>query len=147
MLREAKQCRGDFGRAHERQTLESWKVKLKRIYLSDQKSQVLLDITPQLAGWKYISFKVLRLAEGETIEADSATNEIVIVPLAGRGRVSFAGNSHVLVRDDLFRELADIVYLPPASPIGWKPWEPLSLQLAVHQPREDFQRALFAKTR
>ena len=86
---------------------------MKRIYRSDQNSQVLLDITPQIAGWKYISFKVVRLTEGETIQADSATNEVVIVPLVGRGRISFQGNTHVLVRDNLFHELADIVYLPP----------------------------------
>ena len=86
---------------------------MKRIYRSDQNSQVLLDITPQTAGWKYISFKVVRLTEGETIQADSSTNEVVIVPLVGRGRLSFGGNTHVLVRDNLFLELADIVYLPP----------------------------------
>ena len=86
---------------------------MKRIYRSDQNSQVLLDITPQTAGWKYISFKVVRLTEGETLHADSSTNEVVIVPLAGRGRLSFGGNTHVLVRDNLFLELADIVYLPP----------------------------------
>jgi 5-deoxy-D-glucuronate isomerase len=85
---------------------------LKRIYSSDQTSQVLLDITPEIAGWKYISFRVVRLAEGKTLEADTASNEAVIVPLGGRGRLSFDGNTEALIRNDLFRELADIVYLP-----------------------------------
>jgi 5-deoxy-glucuronate isomerase len=88
---------------------------LKRIYSSDQNSQVLIDITPEIAGWKFISFKVVRLAEGKTIEAETATNEVVIVPLVGSGRLSFNGKTHVLVRNDLFRELADIVYLPPRT--------------------------------
>ena len=88
---------------------------MKRIYSSDQNSQVLIDITPEIAGWKFISFRVVRLAEGKTIKAETATNEVVIVPLVGSGRLSFNGQTHVLVRNDLFRELADIVYLPPRT--------------------------------
>ena len=88
---------------------------MKRIYSSDQTGQVLLDITPEIAGWKYISFRVVRLAEGKTLEADTASNEAVIVPLGGRGRLSFDGNTEALIRNDLFRELADIVYLPPRT--------------------------------
>ena len=88
---------------------------MKRIYSSDQTGQVLLDITPEIAGWKYISFRVVRLAEGKTLEADTASNEVVIVPLGGRGEISFDGNTEVLTRNDLFRELADIVYLPPRT--------------------------------
>jgi 5-deoxy-glucuronate isomerase len=85
---------------------------LKRHYRPDQKSTFLLNITPETAQWKYISFKVARLSPNETIEANTATEEVVILPLVGRGKLLFNGQTHELARRDLFRELADIVYLP-----------------------------------
>jgi 5-deoxy-glucuronate isomerase len=88
---------------------------LKRIYSSDQTGPVLLDITPQIARWKYISFKVVRLARGEEIEGDTSANEVVIVPLVGQGKISFNGATHDLIRQDVFRELADVAYLPPRT--------------------------------
>ena len=88
---------------------------MKRHYRSDQNAQFLLNITPETAQWKYISFKVARLGPSETIEADTAAEEVVIVPLVGRGKLLFNGQTHELARKDLFRELADIAYLPPAA--------------------------------
>ena len=72
-------------------------------------------LTPETAQWKYVSFKVLRLAGGEVIEDETGEQEIVMVLLVGRGRLSFNGTTHELVRDDPFRELADIGYLPPRT--------------------------------
>src|ERR1700746_3171043 len=88
---------------------------LKRHYRPDQKSRFLLNITPETAQWKYISFKVARLSPNETIEANTATEEVVIVPLVGHGKLLFNGQTHELTRKDLFRELADIAYLPPRT--------------------------------
>src|SRR6201997_3400309 len=90
-------------------------LTLKRHYRPDQNSRFLLNITPETAQWKYISFKVARLGPSETIEADTAAEEVVIVPLVGRGKLSFNGETHELARKDLFRELADISYLPPRT--------------------------------
>ena len=98
---------------------------MKRIYQSDSNSQLMINITPETAQWKYVSFKVLRLAGGEVIEDETGEQEIVIVPLVGRGKLSFNGTTHELVRDDPFRELADIGYLPQGQGIGWKPVHPL----------------------
>ena len=61
------------------------RAEVKRIQHPDRDSHVVIDITPEMAHWKYISFKVLRLAKGQTIEADSATQELALVPLVGRG--------------------------------------------------------------
>ena len=88
---------------------------MKRHYRPDYNSRFLLNITPEMAQWKYISFKVARLAPGQMIEADTATEEVAIVPLVGRGKLSFNGETHELTRKDLFRELADIAYLPPRT--------------------------------
>jgi 5-deoxy-glucuronate isomerase len=102
---------------------------LKRIHRSDYNSHILLDVTPENAGWRYISFKVVRLAEGKTLEANTAGNEVVIVPLVGRGRLSFNGKTHDLVRADLFRELADIVYLPPGTRYTLEGLEPFEVAI------------------
>jgi len=88
---------------------------LKRHYRPDQNARFLLNITPETAQWKYISFKVAKLSPNEIIEADTGTEEVVIVPLAGRGKLLFNGETHELTRKDLFRELADIAYLPPRT--------------------------------
>src|SRR5215831_8113284 len=88
---------------------------LKRLYRPDQNARFLLNITPETAQWKYISFKVAKLRPNEIIEADTGTEEVVIVPLAGRGKLLFNGQTHELARKDLFRELADIAYLPPRT--------------------------------
>src|ERR1700751_3649416 len=90
-------------------------LTLKRHYRPDPKSKFLLNITPETAQWKYISFKVVRLSPNESIEADTATEEVVIVPLVGRGKLLFNGQTHELARKDLFRESADIAYLSPRT--------------------------------
>src|SRR5260370_12321301 len=85
---------------------------LKRNYRSDQNARFLLNITPETAQWKYISFKVARLSPHERIEANTATEEVVIVPLVGRGKLLFNDQTPKLTPKDPFRELADIAYLP-----------------------------------
>jgi 5-deoxy-glucuronate isomerase len=104
-------------------------LTLKRHYRPDPKSKFLLNITPETAQWKYISFKVVRLSPNESIEADTATEEVVVVPLVGRGKLLFNGQTHELARKDLFRELADIAYLPPRTKYKLEAIE--SLELAI----------------
>jgi 5-deoxy-glucuronate isomerase len=88
---------------------------VKRNYRPNQNSRFLLDVRPETAQWKYISFKVARLAPGEKMDADTSREEIVIVPLVGRAKITFNGETHELYRKDLFRTLADIAYLPPRT--------------------------------
>src|ERR1700745_1829266 len=100
---------------------------LKRHYQPDQKSRFLLNITPETAQWKYISFKVVRLRPNETTQADTRTEEVVIVPLVGRGKLLFNGQTHELTRKDLFRELAHIAYLPPRTKYKLEAIEPFEV--------------------
>jgi 5-deoxy-glucuronate isomerase len=105
------------------------RAEVKRIQHPDRDSHVVIDITPEMAHWKYISFKVLRLAKGQTIEADSATQELALVPLVGRGRLSFNGQTHDFVRIDLFRDLTDIAYLPPRTKYRLEAIEPFEIAI------------------
>jgi 5-deoxy-glucuronate isomerase len=88
---------------------------MKRHYRPDLRKVYLHDVRPDTAGWKYLSFKVIALAAGLELAGNSGDEEIVLVPLVGRGKISFNQETHELVREDLFRDLADIVYLPPRT--------------------------------
>ena len=72
---------------------------------------LVLQVTPESAGWDYISFQVRRLGAGESWSFASGENELALVDLTGRfavrsnrgewpvigGRASvFAGGAHVL---------------------------------------------------
>jgi 5-deoxy-glucuronate isomerase len=76
----------------------------------------LLEITAESAGWRYLSFRVVGLAPGQTIEAETGGSEAAIVPLAGSGWFAFAGERHPVARRDVFTEKPHVAYLPPATP-------------------------------
>ena len=75
----------------------------------------LLEITPASVGWRYLSFRVASLAKGETIEGDTAGNEIAIVPLGGSGWFRFGGETHPVARTDVFTDKPHVAYLPPST--------------------------------
>ena len=88
---------------------------MNRHYHSSREGQYALNVDPQKAEWKYISFKVVNLRHGEKLEAETGSEEVVFVPLAGRGTLSFDGKSYELNRKDLFRDRPNIAYLPPRT--------------------------------
>jgi 5-deoxy-glucuronate isomerase len=88
---------------------------MKRHYKPDLGNLYLHNVRPETAHWKYLSFKVAALAAGQELEGNTGDEEVVVVPLVGRGKITFNRETHQLGREDLFRELADIVYLPPRT--------------------------------
>ena len=77
---------------------------MNRHYHSSREGQYALNVDPQKAEWKYISFKVVNLRHGEKLEASTGSEEVVFVPLVGRGTLSFGGKRYELNRQDLFRD-------------------------------------------
>jgi 5-deoxy-glucuronate isomerase len=75
----------------------------------------LLDATPENVGWRYLSFRVVALAPGETVEADTLGQEIAIVSLAGSGWFGVGGERHPVSRKDVFTEKPHVAYLPPGT--------------------------------
>ncbi len=75
----------------------------------------LLNVTPQTAGWRYLSFKVARVGPGSVIEENTGHEEVMLVPLAGNGRVKYGQQEQPLSRPDLFRGRSDVLYLPPGT--------------------------------
>jgi len=74
-----------------------------------------LDVAPETAGWRYLSFRVIALEPGDTIRGDTAGNEMAFVPLAGSGRFGFEGTTHAVARRDVFTEKPQVAYLPPRT--------------------------------
>jgi 5-deoxy-glucuronate isomerase len=80
-------------------------------------SDLILSITPERAGWEYISFQARRLAANQSWSFESAENELVIVNLSGRYTVrSNRGQwSGIGARKNVFEGAAHALYLPRHS--------------------------------
>jgi len=78
---------------------------------------LILSITPEQAGWEYISFQARRLAEGKSWSFETEENELVIVNLSGRYTVSSNRGkwSGIGGRKDVFAGAAHALYLPRHS--------------------------------
>lgn len=88
---------------------------MKRHYRPNLSSSYRHNIRPDDAGWKYLSFSVSAVDAGQTVSANTGGQEIVIVPLVGIVTVTYGEAAHAIGRKDLFRELTDVVYLPPRT--------------------------------
>ena len=75
----------------------------------------VLEITPDSIGWRYLSFRVVALGPGETVEADTGETEVALVPLGGSGSFRFGGATHPISRRDVFSAKPHVLYLPPRS--------------------------------
>ena len=75
---------------------------------------LVLDITPDDAGWDYISFQVRRMAQGASWSFATGENELALVNLTGRYAVtSNRGNwQNIGGRESVFTGAAHALYLP-----------------------------------
>ena len=73
----------------------------------------IVTVTPELAGWTYVGFEALRLAEGETASRDTGERELCVVVIAGRADVGeWTGLGS---RATPFEGAPDAAYLPPGT--------------------------------
>jgi 5-deoxy-glucuronate isomerase len=52
-----------------------------------------VDITPETAGWKYVSFSVYHLTQGQTLRGAADGRETALIVLSGIGRAELNGQS------------------------------------------------------
>ncbi|KGJ10820.1 5-deoxy-glucuronate isomerase (plasmid) [Paracoccus versutus] len=66
----------------------------------------IYDVTPQSAGWKYVSFGLYRLGPGETATEDTGGNEVILVMVEGKARFRAAGQDWGVLGDrmDVFEK-------------------------------------------
>jgi 5-deoxy-glucuronate isomerase len=82
--------------------------------VSPDDPDLILSITPQQAGWEYISFQARRLEANQSWSFESGDNELALVNLSGRYSVnSNRGQwSGIGSRKDVFDGAAHALYLP-----------------------------------
>jgi 5-deoxy-glucuronate isomerase len=92
------------------------KVKLRSRAAGPRESRVLVSVTPSQAGWRYVRFAVRQLAAKDEWHGRTATEELCLVLLEGRCRVSWDdGEAEIGPRPDVFSGYPHAVYLPPAT--------------------------------
>jgi len=74
-----------------------------------------LAVTPESARWRFLSFSVVSLAEGEVHHDTRPGQETAIVPLSGRGAVRAGIESYEIGRTSVFTEMPEIVYATPGD--------------------------------
>lgn len=77
----------------------------------------VVKVTPESAGWRFVGFEVLRLADGRTVERGTGSEEVCLVVLEGFCNVSTAddGWRDVGKRDSVFEGPPFALYLPPGT--------------------------------
>jgi 5-deoxy-glucuronate isomerase len=78
---------------------------------------VRIDVTPENAGWDFLSFAVIELKPGESHTARLDDQETAIVPLSGSATVSADDQTFELSRTSVFEQMPHIVYAPPGTSI------------------------------
>ena len=79
-----------------------------------------LSVTPEDAGWRYLSFRTASLAGGETVDAGAYGQEAVVVTISGGGvhidRRAAGRSIELPGRSSPFDALPWAVYLPAGTP-------------------------------
>lgn len=69
-------------------------------------------ITPELAGWEYVSFEVVTFS-GQSIEIPADADERALVPLSGTVTATIDGDTYVFGgRENVFAGLGHLLYVP-----------------------------------
>jgi 5-deoxy-glucuronate isomerase len=82
-----------------------------------QDSEVLMDVTPESAGWEYLTFTVVALTAGQSHSIDTAGNEYAIVPLQGSGTLRVGDEAFAVARSSVFEQMPEILYVPPGHTV------------------------------
>lgn len=79
-----------------------------------EESGLILDVTPEMAGWDYISFQARRLNTGEQWSFETGENELALINLSGVYSVESSRGSwdNIGGRKTVFESAAHALYLP-----------------------------------
>jgi 5-deoxy-glucuronate isomerase len=78
---------------------------------------IRLSVTPSDAGWDYLSFAVVELADGRDHIHLLDDQETAIVPLSGSGTVRVGDDRFDLARTSVFDQMPHVLYAPPGTPL------------------------------
>ena len=80
---------------------------------SNYEAMCVLDVTPQSAGWDYLSFRIVSINRAQTYFHTTSNSEMALVPLSGAGNVQVEDKSFSITRTDVFQEKPSVLYVPP----------------------------------
>jgi 5-deoxy-glucuronate isomerase len=76
-----------------------------------------MEITPESAGWSYLSFAIVGLKPGERHDHLLTDQETAVVPISGSATVKVGDIETTLSRTSVFEEMPRIAYAPPGVAI------------------------------
>lgn len=82
---------------------------------------VLHRVTPESAGWSYLSFSVLRLAAGDRYVHRGDDREMALVPLSGEAGLRAGEIEARVTRSSVFEQMPAVLYAPPGTDISVEP--------------------------
>lgn len=74
-----------------------------------------LQVTPEIAGWRFLDFTVTILGAGQQVRIETVGREVAVVPLEGAFAAQVGGERFELSRSSVFTEMASVLYLPPRT--------------------------------
>ena len=83
----------------------------------NRQAAIALDVTPQSANWKHLSFRVSRLEAGQASEFSTGNTEVAVVPLEGSYSASVGDHQFDVSRTSVFEQRPDILYVPPGHDV------------------------------
>ena len=90
---------------------------MEHLIRSNPSGTVVIEVTPESAGWNLLAFKVVCLKKGQVFSQRTDGSEVALVPLAGKGQARVGGRQFDLARAGVFTELTSVLYAPPGSEI------------------------------
>jgi 5-deoxy-glucuronate isomerase len=80
-------------------------------------SSAVIEVTPDTAGWRDISFSVIQLSVGETYNVSLPDRELAIVPLEGGAEIHAGGVVTTMSRESVFTQMPTVLYAPPKTTV------------------------------
>jgi len=88
-------------------------------YISSNKGErVQLAVTPETAGWKYLSFSVRDHSDGAAFQDQRDNQETAIVPISGSGTFEVNGTRYDIARTSVFTQMPQVLYVHPGEQIS-----------------------------
>ena len=85
-------------------------------YIQSNKEQhQVLNITPETAGWKYLSFSVRDHKDGTEWKEQRENQEVAIIPISGKGSFEINGKEYTVSRSSVFTQMPQVLYVHPGE--------------------------------
>ena len=85
---------------------------------SNYDETIVMDVTPESAGWDYLSFRIVNIKSDTSYFHTTDNTEVALVPLSGSGMVQVGDKKFEMSRKGVFDEKPHVLYIPPQMDIA-----------------------------